>query len=168
MRGSDRFLIAIVVGALLVAGAAATSTLWHRGEPAYRAEAAAEDVAYNFLLALQQKDYARAYGYLSPQLTGYPRSVEQFAAEAGMPYQGGPERNATMEVAPAQVTGDLATVDVRETIFYNGGLFNSGENTITYPVLLQRVDGAWKVINGGNHWNGNWQQPPKPVGAPGG
>jgi hypothetical protein len=165
MKGSDRFLIVIVVGALVVAGAAAATTLWHRSEPTYRADAAPEAVAYNFLLALQKQDYARAYTYISPQLAGYPRSVAEFASQMGMPYQGGPERNATVEVEPARITGDLATVGVRETFFYTGGLFNSGENTINYPVLLQRVDGTWLVINGGNHWNGNWK-PPEPAVDP--
>jgi hypothetical protein len=167
MKTSDRFLIAIVVGALLVAGAAAATTLVHRSEPAYRADDTPAAVAYNFLLALQRQDYARAYSYLSPQLANYPRSVAQFAGELGMQYPGGPERNAAVEVEPAQITGDLATVNVRETIFYTGGLLNSGENTMTYPILLQRVNGAWQVINGGNHWNGNWQ-PPKPAVPPNG
>ncbi|HEX9117640.1 MAG TPA: hypothetical protein VGA61_16340 [Anaerolineae bacterium] len=168
MKGSDRFLFAIVAGALLVAGAAVATTLSHRTEPAYRAEAAPQDVAYNYLLALQKRDYVRAYGYVSPQLTNYPRTVEQFASDLGMAYGRDPERNAVFEVDPAQIAGSLATVNVRETQFYSGGLFNSGENTMTYPLLLQQVDGAWKVINGAGHWNGAWQSAPKPVGGPNG
>ncbi|HOF89582.1 MAG TPA: hypothetical protein PLZ36_15990, partial [Armatimonadota bacterium] len=69
MHTSDKWLIGIVIGAaLLVCAAVAVTVL--RPKPAYRADDTPAGVTHNYLLALKQRDYARAYGYLSPTLSG--------------------------------------------------------------------------------------------------
>jgi hypothetical protein len=71
MKSTDKFLIGIVVGIVLLVVAAFVITL-ARPEPTYQVEGTPESVAHNYLLALQKEDYQRAYGYLSPTLKGYP------------------------------------------------------------------------------------------------
>ena len=46
--------------------------------PTYQPENSPTGVAHNYLLALQQKDYERAYGYLSTSLPGYPANSREF------------------------------------------------------------------------------------------
>ena len=47
----------------------------------YQSDDSPGAVAYNYLLALAEKDFNRAYGYLSPDLPGYPVDVDEFLAE---------------------------------------------------------------------------------------
>jgi len=77
MKNTDKFLVGIVVGVVvLVATAFAVALL--RPKPTYQLEDTPKGVAHNYLLALQQEDYKRAYGYLSPTIEGYPTSAEAF------------------------------------------------------------------------------------------
>ena len=77
MKGTDKFLAAIVLGVLLLVIVSVVLVIT-RPPPSYKEENSAENVAYNYLLALQEHNYVRAYGYLSPSLSGYPPSVERF------------------------------------------------------------------------------------------
>ena len=77
MKKTDKLLIGIVAGILLLVLVAFGVALT-RPKPAYQAEDKPEGVAFNYLFALQQGDYERAYGYLSPTLKRYPQTVEKF------------------------------------------------------------------------------------------
>ena len=77
MKSTDRFLIGIVIGVVVLV-IAAFGVAFLGPKPAYQSDDTPEGVAHNYLLAIQREDYARAYGYLSPDLRGYPASDEQF------------------------------------------------------------------------------------------
>ena len=47
----------------------------------YQVEDSPEAVAYNYLMALQKKNFSKAYDYLSPDLPGYPADLDQFIAD---------------------------------------------------------------------------------------
>jgi hypothetical protein len=158
MRGTDKFLIAIVVGALLVAGAAAASTLLRPSAAVYRPDDSAEGVAFNYIFALQQGNYARAYGYLSTSAPNYPTTVEAFATDLGSPKNYGMDANASLATNPAQMNGNLATVMIRETTFYSGGLFSSGEQEANYNVMLRREAVGWRIVNSDRFWSPRWQR----------
>jgi hypothetical protein len=114
MKSTDRFLIGIVVGIILLVVAAFVVTLT-RPEPTYQAE----DVAHNYLLALQEEDHQRAYGYLSPTLEGYPVSVERFAENVeDSRWRFRLDADTTLAVESVRVTGNRAVVDVRESRFH--------------------------------------------------
>jgi len=55
MKSSDRFLIVIIIGIVLLAGGAFALTLT-RPEPTYRSEDTPEGVATNYLLALLKRE----------------------------------------------------------------------------------------------------------------
>ncbi|MBI3741335.1 MAG: hypothetical protein HY257_06220 [Chloroflexi bacterium] len=149
MKSSDRFLIGIVGGIAILVIAAFVAVLTQPA-PGYRADDSPEGVVNNYLLALQKDDYARAYGYLSPRLRGYPKSVDAFKRDI--------ERNsyqfdsaataASFALAPSRVTDDVATVGVTETRFQTGVLFFSSESEIKFDVELRRENSAWKITRG--------------------
>jgi hypothetical protein len=160
MKGADKFLVGIVAGvALLVVAAFVVALL--RPEPTYRPEDTPEGVAHNYLLALGQEDYARAYRYLSPAIAGYPPSAEAFAEDVH-----DNEWNfrlndsaVTLEVVSARVTGNRAVVSVRERQFYEGGLFGSGEYTSTFEMTLTHdpAAGAWMIVESDTYWAWCWE-----------
>ncbi|MGB8648728.1 MAG: hypothetical protein WCF84_26055 [Anaerolineae bacterium] len=157
MRHTDRFLIGIVAGIILLVTTAFVATLL-RPQPTYLAEDQAENVAHNYFLALQQQDYPRAYGYLSPTLEGYPFTVEKFARQIADNYwqfQSLGEPTAR-EVQPARLIGDSAFVAVRETRYASNGLFGGGQYNNTFEVRLQREQGAWKLLHSDSYWVPCW------------
>ena len=76
-KSSNRLLIAIVIGAVVLVGIAIGVTLL-QPEPDYLTDDTPEGVAHNYLLALDKGEYQQAYSYLSPTLPGYPIDLESF------------------------------------------------------------------------------------------
>ena len=65
-KHTDKYLIGIVVGSIVLV---ITSMFMVQSmpEPSYKDGVSPESVAHNYLLALHQDDYVRAYSYLSMQ-----------------------------------------------------------------------------------------------------
>jgi hypothetical protein len=156
MKSTDKFLIGIVVGiVLLVVIAFAIALL--RPEAAYRAEDSPEGVTHNYLLALQKEDMERAYGYLSPTLDGYPESVEAFAEDVESDsYRFRIDRDVTLMVESADVTGGRAVVDVRESRFRSGDLFEPSPRTIIFEIELRLEGGEWKIVESKYYFSRCW------------
>jgi hypothetical protein len=159
MKNTDKFLIGIVVGVALLVGVAFGLALV-RPKPAYQADDKPEGVAHNYLLALQQQEYARAYGYLSPTLKGYPASAENFAADIQNNRWNFrlDDTSTALEVVSAAVTGEQATVTVRETSFRAGGLFDSNQSATTFYMTLRRnaENSAWQITSSDSYWAYCW------------
>lgn len=156
MKSTDKLLVAIVAGIILLVVAAFAVTLT-RPEPTYRAEDTPEGVAHNYLLALQKKDLARAYTYLSPTLEGYPDSAETFAAEVqDSSWRFRVDVDTTLAVESAQITGGHAVVDVRETRFYGGDLFDSNQDIDIFEIELQFESGEWKIVDADYYFSPCW------------
>lgn len=157
MLGRDRFLLVIVAAAILLV-VVAFLVAYRRPAPTYRAEDTPDGVAFNYLLALQQRNYERAYGYLAPTLYDYPASAEEFVDELTKRAMLGRLDSATLEIGATDVTGDLAVVEVERTTFAEGGLFDSGQYSDTFNMKLRRVDGAWKLVEADDFWWYCWHQ----------
>ncbi|MBN1641417.1 MAG: hypothetical protein JXA09_09285 [Anaerolineae bacterium] len=146
MKTTDRFLIGIVAAIAIVVVAALVLTRI-RPEPTYRADEGPEGVAHNYLLALEKGDYARAYGYLSPTLDGYPASEGEFAAtvlrERWMFRR---DEEVTLAVASHAIAGDAAAVQVHESRFSGGGLFHTSSYTSRFEIALRLEEGGWKIV----------------------
>ena len=156
MRSSDRVLTGIVVGAVLLAGGAFAVILL-RPEPTYLSEATPEGVAHNYLLALQRGDYPRAYAYLSPQLSRYPRSAVQFQQQFEDSYLPQVIKVSSQTIATAVIEDARATVEIRETSFYGGGLFDSGQVVTTFEMELVRVGAEWKIKDSERYFLPCWR-----------
>lgn len=158
MKRTDKFLIGIIVGAFLLVGVAFT-VAFTRPKPAYQPEDTPAGVAHNYLFALQQGDYQRAYGYLSPSLTGYPASADKFAADLdkhAWQLTDLRQESVALTVETAHLNDDRAEVSVKETRFYRGGLFESNEYSTTFGMTLKREEGAWKITTSDSYWAYCW------------
>jgi hypothetical protein len=162
MKKTDKILIAIVSGIVLLVVIAFAVALM-RPKPNYQTESTPEGVAFNYLFALQQKDYAKAYGYISPSIKGYPRDSEAFATDVRnneWNFSRVDTGATTLEVEPANIDGQRADVLIKETYFYENGLFNSGQYTNSYNVALQlEENGAWKIVAADSYWFYCWSEP---------
>lgn len=143
MPRTDRALLAIVAGSLLLIAIAVVVVI-ARPQPSYRAEAAPADIAYNYLLALQRGDSARAYGYLSPTLRGYPPSAADFFADLS---RAGTDSGGAYEVLDPTTSGGRAVVTVRATSFSQGGLLSSGQSSRTFTMTLAEEAGVWRLVD---------------------
>lgn len=161
MASTNRLLIGIVVGIVLLVVAAFAVTLFRR-EPAFQAEDNPEGVAHNYLLALQREDYERAYGYLSSTLEGRPVSVKRFIEDAESYYRSWSATDTTLAVESAKVTDDGAVVTVRESRFYGGDLFDSSQHTSVFEMELQLEDGEWKIVDSDRYFAWAWKAIPAP------
>jgi len=159
-RSSDRFLLGIVAGMVLLVGLAFALVLL-QPQPTYQPDGPPEAVAHNFLLALRQEDDARAYAYLSPTLQGYPGSLEAFATDVrDRVWELRAERRAVaLNVVETRIVGDRAWVTIRETWSEPSGLFNRMTSSSTFDVRLERAEVAapWLIVSADRYWAPCWE-----------
>ena len=162
MKKTGKLLIGIVAGIILLVAVAFAVAL-SKPKPTYQAEDKPEGVAFNYLFALQQKDYARAYGYLSPSLKGYPNDAEKFAKDIRdnkWSFNGLDDSNTTLAVSSSTITGNVADVKIEETHFYEGDLFSNGQYTNYFHITLRRdASGNWKIEDSDSYWVYCWDDP---------
>lgn len=155
MKQTDRFLLAIIAGVVVLVVAALALALT-RAPQGYLPDTTPGGVAHNYILALKQGDDERAYGYLSPELAGYPASVDAFAADAGRYSWQFSRDSATLAVGDERVTGERAVVTMNETRFYEGGLFGSNQYTTSFDITLRRQGEAWRIVGADSYWAECW------------
>lgn len=159
MKSTDKFLIGIIAGAVLLVGIAFT-VAFIRPKPSYQPEDTPEGVAHNYLFALQQGDYKRAYGYLSSSLTGYPASPDEFATDLdkhAWQLSDLKKESVALAVESAHINDGRAEVSVKETHFYQGGLFESNEYSTTFGMTLRHEGDAWKIAVSDSYWASCWE-----------
>ena len=158
MKVTDRFLLGIVAGVALLVVVAFLLVL-NRKELTYQSEDTPQGVAHNYLLALQERDYERAFGYLSPDLAGYPQSVDEFAGDLKQftSYIHRPEDTSFL-VKSSQVSGTRATVQVQVTSFSGGDLFSSRSNISTFEFRFRMIDERWKIFDADEFFAFCWKE----------
>ncbi len=160
MKGSDKFLIAMVGGIVLLVIAALVITL-NRPEPTYMPEDTPQGIAHNYLLALEKEEYERAYGYLSPDLENYPSTMNAFTREiTDNPWQFRTNTDATLAVGETIIIGDFATATIYENRFRDGdlfdGVFDSGPNSYAFDMDLEMIAGEWKIVDSHYYFASCW------------
>ena len=162
MKSTDRMLIGIVGGIVLLVIVALVSTLTQ--PPAeYQPEDSPSGVVHNYLLALQDEDHERAHRYLSTSLRCYPATVAEFTADVrGNSWAFGRyDEGSSVAVEDATVHGDRATVEVAQTRFRGGDLFQSGQSFNRFDVELVLEEDQWRIINADRYfatgaWTSTW------------
>ena len=158
MKQVDRFLFAIIAGVVVLVVVALTIALT-RTPQGYLPDTTPDGVAHNYLLALKQRDSARAYGYLASDLAGYPPSVDDFVADIDSHYSWAFNReSATISVGEARISGDRAVVTVSETRFAEGGLLNSGQYRSSFSMSLSRQGEDWRLVSAESYWAACWSE----------
>jgi hypothetical protein len=156
VKRTDKFLIGIVVAIVLLVIAALIVTQ-RRPEVTYQADDSPKGVAHNYLLALQRNEYARAYGYLSPTLSGYPPSEGDFAAAVLRErWAFRREEDVTLAVEEQTIAGNRAVVTVRETRFFDDGLFDASSDTMRFDVSLRREEAGWRIVGADAYFAPCW------------
>jgi hypothetical protein len=158
MKTNDRFLFGIVVFIILLLG---TTFLiaYTRPEPAYLPEDTPQGVAHNYLLALQDKDYERAYSYLHPKLKGYPQTAEDFSSSISRySWSFRNIASSSFEVSPPAKEHQLVTtrVVVHELNFRERGFFDSTETKQDFTVTLQKRKDQWLITKSESYWLWCW------------
>lgn len=154
----DRFLLAILLFILLLAASAVGVYFVRQEKAEYLPETIPENVAHNYVLALQKKEYQKAYSYLqqqdnTPTLSEFQetflkqhRQITETALQI---------RNVTEQEGQA-------TLDI---IILHGGRSPFGSTWKEYnTALLVKESGNWKVAYfPAPYWGWDWDNKPRPV-----
>lgn len=150
----DRFLTGILIGIAVLVVAALVVFFSGREQVSYRRGAGPQDVVHNYVLALMNKDFEKAYGYLA-DLDHKPTFEEfrqAFAIGRLTPGQNG------IKLGAADAGSDSASVEVI-MVYTPGDPFSSGsENVGSAQLVLQ--NGEWKISSmpAYNLWDFGWYQ----------
>jgi len=154
----DRFLTGILIGIAILVIAALAIFFLRRDRQTYVSDTTPEGVVHNYVLAILNKDYQKAYGYLADQ--EHKPTYDEFRSSflRGMINPG----NSAVDVGASEIDGDTASVEV-DVIYTPSDPFSSGYRDAQHALLVNQ-DGNWKITSMPtyNFWDYNWYQtPPK-------
>lgn len=154
----DRFLTGILIGIGVLVIAALAVFFTRRDTQTYVADDTPEGVVHNYVVAVLEKDYEKAYGYLA-DLDHKPDYVE--FRQAFLNGQVNPG-NSAVDIGAAEIINDGAYVEV--ALVYNpSDPFSTGYRDVQRAGLVLQ-NGAWKLTSMPTYyfWEYNWyQEPPK-------
>ena len=160
----DRFLVGIMIGiGGLIALALVLFFIRKDDSMKYGAEDTPEGVVHNYVVAIYQRDYQKAYTYLA-DLTNKP-TYEQFR-RSFLQNNVNPSQTG-IEIGAAEINGNEAVVTVY--IQYGAGDPFSASARNEDRATLIKQKGAWKIEQMPyNFWAYDWYQyaQPTPMPAP--
>ncbi len=152
----DRFLTGILIGIGLLIVIALAVFFTRHDTQTYEAEITPEGVVHNYVLAVLNKDYPKAYGYLADlkNKPAFDEFRQSFAVGKINPTDMG------IRVGKSEATGDDASVEI-DMVYAPNDLFSSGYNNIGNAQLV-RQNGEWKISSmpAYNFWDYSWYQAP--------
>ena len=148
----DRFLTGILIGIAVLVVIALAVFLTRSDAQTYVSEGAPEGVVHNYVVAVLNKDYEKAYGYLAD--LDHKPSYEEFrdAFLKGIVNPG----NAAVDIGASEISNDSATVEV--ALIYNpSDPFSTGSRDVQNAILIKQ-GGAWKISSmpGYYLWEYSW------------
>ncbi len=153
----DRFLLAIVIGIVILSLAAIGLYLVRSTPVALADDSTPEGVVQNYVISLDQGDYETAYAYLhegeyKPSLEKFRLSFEDLQLNPS---------ETSVQIRASEVDGKEAQVTL-ELLHSGSGLFASTWRDTNTAELVQQ-QGKWKIKNMPYpYWNWDWyQQPPE-------
>ena len=156
MQSSTKFLLGIVIGIVLLV-IITFSVVMLRPEPTYQDDTTPDGAAHNYLLAIQNKDYDRAFTYI-PEKYRYPENADDMAIDIQKnSWEFDTDSDFSLAVESTRMNGDdKAVVTMRKTTFYNNGLMGSSQYSNTFTVDMILENGMWKVSDGDSYWSSCW------------
>ncbi len=150
----DRFLTGILIGIAVLVVVALAVFFLRKDSQSYISENTPEGVVHNYVLAVLNGDYQKAYGYLA-DLENKP-TYEEFR-DAFIKGMVNPN-NSAVDVGESEINNDTASVEV--AMIYNpSDPFSTGYRD-TQRAILVRQEGLWKLSSmpGYYFWDYNWYQ----------
>lgn len=150
----DRFLLGILIGIGVLVVVALTLFFVRKDNAlSYGPEDTPEGVVHNYVVAIFQRDYGKAYGYLADNKD--KPTLEQFL-EAFLRNYITTENNA-VDFGETQISGDKAYVTVYIQYVSNDP-FSSGYRNEERATLVKQ-NGKWKIeAMPSNFWYWDWYQ----------
>ncbi len=150
----DRFLTGILVGIGVLVVLALVVFFARSNSQSYLPDDTPEGVVHNYVLAIINRDYEKAYGYLA-DLKNKP-TYEDFRSSFLNGYVN-PD-NTAVDVGTSDSSGDEASVEVAQ-IYNPSDPFSSGYRDVQRALLVKQ-NGAWKISSmpAYNFWDYNWYQ----------
>jgi len=148
MNSSRRWLIifAIVISILVIATASLV-LLTKGNEVTLLPENTPQGTVQRYLIAVQEKNYQKAYNYLSfdpsQQITTYDDWLRMVIGEPQISNQ--PAWKATL--GKTTQNGDNATVEVTIDTFQTRGLFENPLRSQQIVFQLSNIDGTWLITS---------------------
>ena len=151
----DKFLIGILIGIGVLILLALGLFFTRQDKRDYVAETGPDSVVHNYVLAVLNKDYQKAYGYLAdlehkPAYEEFRQSFFNGTVNPG---------DVGLEIGSVETHGDEAVVTL--SIYYSNTDPFSSRYTNEDRALLVEQDGEWKLNSMPyNFWDYNWYQEP--------
>jgi hypothetical protein len=150
----DRFLTGILIGIGLLVVVALAVFFTRKDTQTYVSDDTPEGVVHNYVVAVLNKEYEKAYGYLADleNKPTYDEFHNSFLTGMVNPDSSG------VDVGQSDIIGDDATVDV--TLVYNPtDPFSTGYRDTQRAILVMQ-NGAWKISSMPqyNFFDYNWYQ----------
>lgn len=150
----DRFLTGILVGIAVLVVVALAVFFIRKDTQEYVSEDVPEGVVHNYVLAVLNGDYEKAYGYLAD--LDHKPTYEQFrnAFIQGIVNP----NNSAVDIGQSEVSTDTASVEV--ALIYNpSDPFSTGYRDVQRAVLVKE-GGAWKLsaMPTYYYWDYSWYQ----------
>ena len=154
----DKFLTGILIGIGFLVIAALIVFFTRQDKQTYISDTTPDGVVHNYVLALLNKDYQKAYSYLADldKKPTFDAFRKPFATGSLSPLQAG------IKIGKVDVTGEDATVEI-SMIYSANDPFSTGYNNVGSAQLVMQ-NGMWKISNMPAYtlWDYSWYQtPPK-------
>lgn len=147
MNSSRRWLIifAIVISVLVLATVSLV-LLTKGNEVTLLSEDTPQGIVQRYLLAIQDKDYQKAYGYLHIDQSG--KIITYYHWLNSVPiYQTTPQNVWKATLGKTTQNGDNATVEVTIDTFRPGGPFEDPLRSQQIIFQLSKIDGKWLITS---------------------
>lgn len=148
----DRFLTGILIGIGVLVVIALAVFFTRKDTQTYVSDDAPEGVVHNYVLAVLNKDYEKAYGYLA-DLDNKP-TYDEFR-RAFLNGEVNPD-NQAVDIGDSETFDDTATVSL-DLIYNSTDPFSTGWRNAQTAQLLKQ-NGTWKLtlMPQYNFWGYNW------------
>lgn len=154
----DRFLMGILAGIGVLVVLALVVFFARKDTQTYISDDTPKGVVHNYVVAVLNKDYEKAYGYLADldHKPTYDVFRNAFLQKAVNP------DNSAVDIGDAEISGDTASVEVA-LVNNPSDPFSTGYRDVQHAALVQQ-NGVWKITAMPTYylWDYSWYQtPPK-------